>query len=93
MLFHLISLLYLTCEGSVSTGLQVHFSVAPLAHFCGIVADFVAAFFATAEADSLLEATGVSALEGVAHVLLIHQGVHEQVHGSLVFTFHHLHEI
>ena len=83
----------LTSEWRVGTGLQVHLAVAPLAHLLGVVADVVAAVLAAAEADALLEAVGPGALEGKAHVVLVHQGVHEQVHGALVLTLHHLHEI
>lgn len=83
----------LTSEGGVRPRLQVHLTVAPLAHFPGVVADVVAAVFAAAEADALLEAIGARALEGKAHVVLVHQRVHEQVHGSLVLALHHLHEI
>lgn len=73
--------------------LQVHFAVAPLAHLFGVVADVVAAVLAAAEADTLLEAIWASALEGKAHVVPVHQGVHEQVHCSLVFTLHYFHEV
>lgn len=90
---HISFFLYLTCERCVSPSLQIHFTVTPLAHFCGIVTNFVAAVFATAQADSLLEAVGPSALKGIAQVLLVHQRVHKQVHSTLVFTLHHLHEI
>lgn len=83
----------LTSERSVSSGLQVHFAVAPLAHLPGVVADVVAAVLAAAEADALPEARGVSALEGEAHVVPVHQGVHKQVHGPLVLALHHLHEV
>lgn len=83
----------LTSERRVGARLQVHFAVAPLAHLPGVVADVVAAVLAAAEADALPEASGVGALEGEAHVVLVHQGVHKQVHGPLVLTLHHLHEV
>lgn len=83
----------LTSKGSVCTCLQVHFTVTPLAHLSGIVANVIAAVFAAAEADSLLKAIRPSALEGKAHVLLVHQRIHKQVHSSLMLTLHHLHEI
>lgn len=86
-------LLRLTSEWSVSTCLQIHFTVAPLAHLPGIVADVVAAIFAAAEADALLEAIRAGALVGEAHVLLVHQRVNKQVHGALMLALHHLHEI
>lgn len=88
-----MSLLLLTSEGSVSTCLQIHFTVAPLAHLSGVVADVVAAIFAAAEADALLEAVGAGALVGKAHVVLVHQGVYKQVHSALMLALHHLHEI
>lgn len=84
---------WLTSKGSNGASLQVHLAVSPLAHLSGVVADAVAAVLAAAEADPLPEALGVGALEGVAHVLLVHQGVDEEVHGPLVFALHHLHEI
>lgn len=88
-----MSILQLTSERSVSTCLQVHFTVASLAHLAGVVAHVVAAVFAAAEADALLEAAGVGALEGKARVLSVHQGVNKQVHGSLMLALHHLHEV
>lgn len=83
----------LTPKGSVGPSLQVHFTVAPLAHLFGVVADVVAAVLAAAEADALLEAVRASALEGEAHVVPVHQRVHKQVHRSLVFALHHFHKI
>ncbi len=83
----------LTSEGSVSTCLQIHFAVAPLAHLSGVVADVVATIFSAAQADSFLEAVGAGALECKAHMVPVHQGVHEQVHGTFVLAFHCLHEI
>ena len=83
----------LTSKGGVRTCLKIHFTVASLAHLSGVVADVVAAIFAAAEADALLEAVGASALEGKAHVVLVHQGVHEQVHSTLMLALHYLHEI
>lgn len=93
MHFQVKSLLELTSKGSVSTCLQIHFTVAPLAHLSGIVADVVAAIFAAAEADALLEAIRAGALEGETHVVFVHQGVHKQVHSTLMLALHHRHEI
>lgn len=89
----IISLFLLTSKGSVGPCLQVHFAVAPLAHLFGVVADVVAAVLAAAEADSLLEAIWAGALESEAHVVPVHQGVHKQVHRSLMFALHYFHEV
>jgi len=83
----------LTSEGRDGTRLQIHLRVAPLAHLPGVVADVIAAVLAAAEADALLEAVGPRALVGEAHVVLAHQGVDEEVHGTLVLALHHRHEI
>lgn len=53
----------------------------------GVVADAVAAVLAAAQADALLEAAGVGALEGEALLVLVHQGVHKEVHRPLVLAF------
>lgn len=87
------SILQLTSERSVSTCLQVHFTVASLAHLPGVVAHVVAAVFAAAEADAFPEAARVGALEGKARVRSVHQGVNKQVHSSLMLALHHLHEV
>lgn len=83
----------LTTEGSVCSCLQVHFGVAPLAHFSGVVADVVAAILTAAEADALLEAIGAGALVSKAHVVLVHQRVYKQVYRTLVLTLQYIHEI
>lgn len=83
----------LTSEGGVGARFQVHFTVAPLAHLSGVVADVVAAILAAAEADTLSEAFGAGALVGEAHVVPVHQGVHKQVHRTLVLALHHVHEV
>lgn len=91
MNFQAKSLLQLTSKWSVGTRLQIHFTVAPLAHLSGVVADVVAAIFATAEADAFLEAIGAGALEGKTHVVFVHQGVHKQVHSTLMLALDRLH--
>lgn len=75
-----------TFEGHVSPGFQVHLAVPLVADPAGVVADAVAAVLAAAQADPLLEAAGIGALERKALLVLVHQGVHEEVHRPLVLT-------
>lgn len=75
-----------TFEGHVSPGFQVHLAVPLVPDPAGVVADAVAAVLAAAQADALLEATGIGALKREALLVLVHQGVHEEVHRPLVLT-------
>lgn len=52
----------------------------------GVVANAAAAVLAAAQADALLEATGISTLKREALFILVHEGVHKQVHRPLVLT-------
>lgn len=56
----------------------------------GVVADAAAAVLAAAQADALLEAAGVGALEGEALLVPVHQGIHKEVHRPLVLAFDNL---
>lgn len=76
-----------TFERHVSSCFQVHLAVSFVAYFPGIVANAIAAVLPAAQADALLEATGIGTLKREALFILVHEGVHEEVHRPLVFTF------
>lgn len=83
----------LTAKRRDRASLQVHFTVSPLAHFVGVVTDAVAAVLPAAQTDALLEAIGAGTLEGVADVVLVHKGVHEEMHRPFVLALHDFNEI
>lgn len=81
--FHLIMI---NSERHACPGFQVHLAVPLTPSFLGVVADAVTTVLPAAETDPLLEAVRVCALESKARLVLIHQGVNEEVHGPLVLT-------
>lgn len=84
---------WLTTKRCVRTSLQVHFTVSPLAHGLEVVADAVAAVLPAAQTDALLEAIGAGTLEGIADVVLVHKGVHEEMYRPFVLALHDFNEI
>lgn len=78
----------LTSERHGCSRLGVHLNVAPLADFADVVAHRVAAALATTEAHSTVKRLAAAASVGLGRILLIQQGVDEEVDGALVFTLH-----
>lgn len=78
----------LTSEGHGRSRLGVHLNVARLADFADVVAHRVAAAFATPEAHSAVKCLAAAASVGPGGVLLVQQGVDEEVDGALVLTLH-----
>lgn len=80
----------LTLEWHHVPRLQVHLCAPGGADFLDVVAQFVAAVFAAAQAQAFVE--GVSGAAAVRPTLMcpVHQRVNKQVHGALVRAFHYL---
>lgn len=88
--FHAVTRKNLTLEWHHVPRFQVHLCAPCGADFVDVVAQFVAAVFAAAQAQALVE--GVSGAAAVRPALMraVHQRVDEQVHGALVRAFHNL---
>lgn len=78
----------LTSERHGRSRLGVHLNVARLADFADVVAHRVAAALAATEAQSAVKGVAAAASVGLGRVLLVQQGVDEEVDGALVFALH-----
>lgn len=85
---HLSPSQVLTSERHARSRLGVHLNVARLADLADAVAHRVAASLAATEAHSAVKGVAAAASVGPGRVLLVQQGVDEEVDGALVLAIH-----
>lgn len=88
--FHAITYKNLTLERHHVPRFEVHLCAPAGADFVDVVAQFVAAVFATAQAQALVEGVSGAAAERKTLMFAVHQRVDEQVHGALMRAFDNL---
>lgn len=72
------------------SGLEVHLGTSGVAYLFDTIAHLVTAVLATAQAQTLVE--GLLRTAAICHalMLLVHQGINEQMNGSFMRTLHKL---